>query len=259
MQPYYSDPMTTLYLGDSREVLPALGLTADCVIADPPYGETKLAWDRWPDGWLQTAAAVAPALWCFGSWRVFGPRWAEFTTAGWKFGQDLVWEKHNGSGFAADRFRRVHETITHWYQGAWGDVHHQVPRISSAGARQSHGGNRTRRASGPHLGKIGAGVYVDDGTRMARSVLYAKSMQRSAIHPTEKPVKGLLEHLVYYSAPVGGLVVDPFAGSGSTLVAARELGRRAVGVEASEEYCEAAAKRLSAIDAQPHLPFEVGA
>lgn len=50
--PYYADEQVTLYLGDCREVLPALGVTADCIVADPPYGETSLAWDRWPDGWL---------------------------------------------------------------------------------------------------------------------------------------------------------------------------------------------------------------
>ncbi|MFY7065951.1 DNA-methyltransferase [Nocardiopsis changdeensis] len=256
MQPYYEDPHTQLYVGDCRDVLPALELQADCVIADPPYGETSLAWDRWPDGWLEVAAIVAPALWCFGSMRMFLKHHSEYTAAGWKLAQDVVWEKHNGPGFQTDRFRRVHEIATHWYRGAWGDVHHEVPRIISGEHR------RTIRRSeyGPaQYGSRGPSADVRDGTVLARSVLYAKSMQRSAIHPTEKPVKGLLEHLVSYSVPPGGLVVDPFAGSGSTLVAAREMGRQAVGVEASEEYCEAAAKRLSAIDAQPHLPFEVGA
>lgn len=256
MQPYYSDDHVQLYLGDSREVLPALNLTADAIIADPPYGETHLGWDVWPEGWLETATTTAPALWCFGSMRMLLKHHSEYTAAGWKLAQDVVWEKHNGPGFATDRFRRVHEIATHWYRGAWGDVYHEVPRIISGERR------RTVRRSGvePHqYGTRGPSMDVRDGTVLARSVLYAKSMQRSAIHPTEKPVKGLLEHLVYYSAPVGGLVVDPFAGSGSTLVAARESGRRSVGVEASEEYCEAAAKRLAALDAQPALPFEVGA
>ncbi|MEU0236823.1 site-specific DNA-methyltransferase [Nocardiopsis sp. NPDC006198] len=256
MTPYYTDSHTTLYLGDSREVLPALDLTADAVITDPPYGETSLAWDRWPAGWLEVAAATAPALWCFGSWRVFGPRWHEFTEAGWKFAQDVVWEKHNGSGFASDRFKRVHETVTHWYQGAWADVHHAVPRI--AGGEPRRGVLRAGRDP-KHHGAQRASVDVRDGTILVRSVLYARSMHGSAVHPTEKPVKGLLEHLVAYSCPLGGLVLDPFAGSGSTLVAARESGRRSIGVEASEEYAELAAKRLSEIDAQPALPFEVTA
>ncbi|WP_225888746.1 DNA-methyltransferase [Myxococcus xanthus] len=65
--------------------------------------------------------------------------------------------------------------------------------------------------------------------------------QRS--HPTEKPVS-LLSLLMARSCPEGGLVLDPFAGTGATLVAAQLLGRRAVGVELEERYCEAAARRL---------------
>jgi len=70
-KPYWTDGQVSLYLGDCREVLPAFGVTADCVVADPPYGETSLAWDRWPDGWLDAAAGVTSSLWCFGSLRMF--------------------------------------------------------------------------------------------------------------------------------------------------------------------------------------------
>jgi site-specific DNA-methyltransferase (adenine-specific) len=76
------------------------------------------------------------------------------------------------------------------------------------------------------------------------SVLPVRSMHGSAIHPTEKPV-GILAPLIRYACPPGGLVLDPFAGSGSTLDAARSSGRKAVGIEAREDYCEAIARRLS--------------
>lgn len=61
-------------------------------------------------------------------------------------------------------------------------------------------------------------------------------------HPTPKPL-GLMEHLVSYAPP--GVIADPFAGSGATLLAARTYGRSAIGVEIREAYCEMIASRLS--------------
>jgi site-specific DNA-methyltransferase (adenine-specific) len=240
--PYYQDDLVTLYLGDCREVLPALGVTADCVVADPPYAETSLAWDRWPDGWVDVAASVTRSMWCFGSLRMFGERWQEFTAARWKLSQDVIWEKHNGGGAFADRFKRVHEQPAHWYQGAWGDIYHEVPVTLDAAART------VRRMVKPaHWGEKSPGVTYsteDGGPRLMRSVIAVRSMHHRAIHPTEKPV-GILDPLITYACPPGGLVVAPFAGSGSDLDAARQSGRRAIGVELYEPYAEAAAKRLS--------------
>lgn len=241
--PYWQDEEAglQLYLGDMREVLPALEVQADLIVADPPYAETSLAWDRWPDGWPALAATAASSMWCFGSMRMFLDRAPEF--ADWKLSQDVVWEKANGTGFATDRFKRVHEIATHWYRGDWRDTHHDTPRTAYSGPDKHARARYDDRAA--HAGSIKAATYEDDGTRLVRSVLRANSV-RGGWHPTEKPLS-LLDHMIRYACPEGGLVVDPFAGSGSTLDAARQSGRRAIGIEAREDYCEAAKRRLSAL------------
>lgn len=244
MTPYWEDADAgiSLHLGDMREILPALNVQADLVVADPPYAETSLAWDRWPKGWPELVRDTASSMWCFGSMRMFLDRGHEFTASDWKLSQDVVWQKANGTGFATDRFKRVHEIATHWYRGDWADVHHDTPRTAYSGP-DKHA--RARHSRTPHTGNIGGHHYEDDGTRLIRSVMEAPSV-RGGIHPTEKPL-GILTPLITYACPEGGLVVDPFAGSGSTLDAARQSGRRAIGIEGHEPYCEAAALRLSAL------------
>lgn len=246
--PYFSDGQVSLYLGNAFEVLPELDVTADLILTDCPYGETSLVWDRWQDGWPTLAATAASTMWRFGSLRMFMERAGEFTAAGWKLSQDIVWEKHNGSGFHADRFKRVHESLALFYRGDWDDRYTDVQTTPDAVARV------VRRKQRPtHMGEIGDGPYLseDGGPRLMRSVLQVRSMHGRAIHPTEKPI-GIIEPALRYACPPGGLVLDLFAGSGSTLDTARQCGRRAIGIEGFEPYAEAAAKRLS----QPALDFE---
>ena len=247
MEPYYADEQVTLYCGDFREILPEV-LTIhgepDLTLTDPPYGETSLAWDRWPDGWPQLIPGRS--MWCFGSMRMFLDRRDDFT--GWKLSQDVVWEKHNGSGLASDRFMRVHEHALHWYRGGWGSVHHDTPRFATGGKRSViRRSAQDKRTRGTQTGS----VDVRDGTTLARSVIYSPSMQGKAINETEKPA-GLVEQLLTYGCPPGGLVLDVFAGGCSALVAARNSGRRAVGIELREAQCAKAVEhRLS----QAVLPF----
>ena len=249
--PYYADDTITLYLGDMREILPALNLQADLMIADPPYEETSHEWDQWPTGWLQTAATTTRSMWCFGGLRMFMRYAPEFAADGWKLSHDtigtdveMVWEKHNASGPNKDRFRRIHEQAGHFYQGLWRDLYRDPQRITTGvverGRIIGHGVKHVEQR-----GTYRNSDWTDDGTRLMTSVIKVRSMHRNGgVHPCEKPV-ALLDRLIRYACPPGGLVIDPFAGSGSTLDAARQSGRRAIGIEAREDYCEAAALRLS--------------
>ncbi len=239
MRPYYDRGGITIYHGDCREIMPLLERVPALLITDPPYAETSLPWDQWPSGWLDAIPATTRELWCFGSLRMLFARLHEFDA--WRFGQEIIWEKQDGSGFATDRFRRVHEYVVQWYRGPWTALHRAVPRVGITTADKSV----VRRALGPaHHGERGESVYVDDGQRLMRSVVKVANSHGHALHPTQKPL-GILGPLIEYSCPPSGAVLDPFMGSGSTLRAAKNLGRKAIGIEIEERYCEIAAQRLS--------------
>jgi site-specific DNA-methyltransferase (adenine-specific) len=239
MKPYYEDELVQLFHGDFCDIVPALEVVPDLVVADPPYGETSLDWDRWPDGWPDLIPSRS--MWCFGSLRMFLERRDEFRL--WRLSQDIVWEKHTGSSFATDRFKRVHEHVLHWCRGDWATIQHETPRVPSG--RPNRGRAVLGRNKPTHTGEIASRGWEDDGSRLQASVVYAPSMHGTAVNETEKP-RGVLEPLIAYGCPPGGLVLDPFAGSCSTLVAARATGRRAIGIEKREEQCDRAVQyRLS--------------
>lgn len=233
-----------LLTGDCREVLAEMAAqSVDMVLADPPYGETSLEWDKRVDGWLDACLRVmkpSASLWCFGSMRFFMERADDF--AGWKMAQDVVWQKHNGSGFDRDRFRRVHEHVVQFYPAKvkWRDIYRD-PQFVPGDPRPNAG--EVRRVGPAHRGKIADSAYRFTDKRLMTSVIPARSCHHHAIHPTQKPVD-LLAALIRYSCPLSGTVLDPFAGSGSTLEAAALVGRDAIGVELKPEYAEMAEARL---------------
>lgn len=231
--------------GDCRKIMPAAG-PFDLIIADPPYGDTSLTWDKRVDGWLALARqAIKPtgSMWVFGSMRFFMVTGADFLEAGWRYAQDVVWEKHNGSGFHADRFKRVHEHAVQFYRtdAPWAEVYNDVQTTPDAVARVV----KRKKGRPAHMGHIDAAPYasVDGGDRIMRSVIYMRSMHGRAIHPTEKPA-ALLEILIKTSCPEGGLVGDWFAGSGAAADACQMTGRRYVGAEIDASMADAARARL---------------
>lgn len=230
--------------GDCREV--DLGGPHDMAIVDPPYADTSLAWDQIVHGWLPCVAdALKPAssIWYFASMRhLMAQRVeAQMRRHGFRYSQDIVWEKQNGTGFHNDRFRRVHEHAVLFYRGKWCDVYHAPQFTLDATARS------VRRKTRPtHMGHIEQGHYVsqDGGPRLERSVQEIRNEHGRAIHPTQKPVD-LLRKLILYSCPPGGSVLDPFGGSGSTAIAAAQEGRRAVCVEIDPDMACKAMERVN--------------
>lgn len=226
-----SDWLNRCHFGDCREVMadwPAG--EADACITDPPYGDTSLEWDRRCEGWMAQVSRVlkpAASVWVFGSMRFLATLFDEMEAHGFRYGQDIVWEKQNGTGFHNDRFRRVHEHAIQFYRGAWGDVFKAPQHTLDATAKT------VRRKTRPtHTGHIEAGHYTseDGGPRLQTSVLFVPNEHGKAVHPTQKPL-AILSPLLRYSVPPGGIVVDPFFGSGSTGIAAEMLGMRWAGCE----------------------------
>lgn len=243
----------TILTGDCREQMP-WHAPYDMILADPPYGDTSLAWDRRVEGWVGLArAALRPtgSLWVFGSLRSFMATADRFADAGLRIAQEVVWEKQNGTGFHADRFKRVHELAVQFYpaETAWRDIYNDVQTTPDATARTVR-----RKQRPPHTGQIDAGHYVshDGGPRLMRSVIHLRNCHGRAIHPTEKP-SALLEILIRTSCPEGGLVGDWFAGSGAAGEACRLSGRRYIGCEIDPDMAERARARIATV-----LPFHDG-
>lgn len=212
--PYYQDDHVTLYHGDCREITE--WLTGDVMVTDPPYG---IGWTP-PSGGVglgkhgaaiagdeDTASRdVALRLWGDRPWLCFGSLRAQLPP-GWR--QALVFHKdcaHAGLVGVRRPWRNNWEPI--FVGGKWPD---QTPRIDAV-----------------------VRTFETAATGYSGYVTRAK-------HPHAKPVDVLTQLI---SACPPGVIVDPFVGSGSTLRAAKDLGRKAIGVELDERYCEIAAKRL---------------
>lgn len=211
--------------------------SVDCIVTDPPYGETSLEWDKVPDGWMRECRRVLKrtgSMWVFGSLR--SHMGSDLT--GWRISQDVVWEKHNGSNSFADRFRRVHEIAVQFYRddAQWSGVYKKPLFTNDARARVVR-----RKKRPPQWGEIDGWHYrsEDGGPRLMRSVMFYRSCHGEADHPTQKP-EAVIMPLIEYSCPQGGTVLDPFIGSGTTARAAIQLGRKCIGIEIDPKFAEMA-------------------
>ena len=242
LEPVYDHDGITLYHGDCLEVMPQLLTTVDAVLADLPYGTTRNDWDRplpnkilWHLYRQLTGPRSPIALFGTGS---FSARLVVDNLEDFRY--DLIWDKKAVTGHlnAKRQPLRCHENIHVFY---WAQPPYD-PQMVYTG-RSSHGrGSRKDRTINHWGGFENTAVVDQQGWQYPRSILeFARP--KSGKHPNQKPV-ALMDWLVRSYTEPGHLVLDNVAGSGTTLVAARAAGRRAIGIELREDYVETIIDRL---------------
>lgn len=248
MKPYYEKDGITIYHGDCREILPTLEReSVDMIWTDPPYGHSNgdgdlaasrigvdggrkaaldkiqnddhAAWEKLIPDFLGLAAQILkPDCCCCCCCGGGGPSPSFARVALWmdtaplSFFHAVVWDKSARGNGLGWRYRRNYEFI-------------MVAHLRG--------------------GKL---AWADEGIAVPNIVRTAP--EPNVLHPTTKPVS-LVGRFIEWHTRSGDLVLDPFMGSGTTLDAAKLMGRRAIGIEIEEKYCEIAVRRL----AQEVLPF----
>jgi DNA modification methylase len=205
VKPYFEDDAVTIYHGDCREVWPLLG-PVGLILTDPPYGIGLMEHGRNGYNW----AVVGDESQAIGV-EMLATGGPQIVFANpmkpWpgKWRQFLVWDKGPTVGGGGDPAKC-------WKQ-SWELVQVRgTPRLN---------GQRDEAVLRCHV-----------------------TQQDYHWHPCQKPVR-LLRYLIEKATEPNELVLDPFMGSGSTLRAAKDAGRRAIGIETEERYCEIAAKRMA--------------
>jgi site-specific DNA-methyltransferase (adenine-specific) len=223
MTPYYEQDGITIYHGDCREILPSVWFGVDLLLTDPPYG-VNFVLDRGT----------------FGK----GNRRIERGGKPPVYGDDKPFDPSHLLGFRrAILFGANHYSDKLPVSGGWivwdKTGGGRGPRNSFADCELAWSNLRNTPTIKHHLWK---GLVRDS------------EAGDKVLHPTQKPV-ALMAWLIEQHTQLGQLVLDPYTGSGPVLAAAKETGRRAIGIEIEERYCEIAAKRLS----QGVLPIEASA
>jgi site-specific DNA-methyltransferase (adenine-specific) len=284
-----SGPGWTLHAGDCLEGLAALDPESiDVVFADPPYflsngGFTcqsgrrapvgKGAWDasggleadhRFTRQWLEACGRVlkpSGSLWVSGTQHVIFSVGFALQSLGWRLLNTVTWYKPNASPNLSCRYFTHSSELLVWAAPQHpGKLRHlfRYPAMKAA-----NGGKQMRDVWS--LPRPGEEELDADGQGRIWTLTSPKPEEKSlGRHPTQKPV-ALLARIIEATAPEGGVVLDPFCGSGTTGVAALRLGRRFVGIERDPTWLALAKARLSveaeasrALDAERFGPKRSG-
>ncbi len=244
--------------GDAFEILRNLPAQKfDLIFADPPYNLTKTFgehsfrqtsvedYEVWLDSWLKlTARLLKPSgsIYICGDWRSS----SAIERVGSKYfvpRNRITWEREKGRG-AARNWKNASEDI--WFFTASDEYVFNLESVKTK-----------RKVLAPYTenGKPKDWEKSDNGNfrLTAPSNLWTDltvpfwSMSENTAHPTQKPEK-LLAKIILASTNENDLILDPFAGSGTTAVAAKKLNRNFVAVEADENFCLLAEKRLNSAE-----------
>lgn len=242
---FYEHNGIRIYHGDCLEVMAGLPAPVDLLLADWPYGTTACAWDSvipLQPLWEQCRRLVKPdgAIVLTAS--------QPFTTVLIASNLDMfrycwVWEKDTPTGFldANRKPMKAHEDICVFYQRQ--PTYH--PQKWKGQPNHGRSANLVRAVSSIYGGERLQLAPDQTGMKYPRSVVkFPKYAPRESLHPAQKPLELMAYLIRTYSNP-GDLILDNTMGSGTTLAAAKLLGRRAIGIELEERYCEIAARRLS--------------
>ena len=240
--------------GDALRVLPALEVgSADLLFCDPPYnlnkdfGQEKFIqtssdeYERWLDSWISLCVPLlknTASFYICGDWRSSAAI-QRVGTRYFKLQNRITWEREKGRGAKAN-WKNAAEDI--WFfsvsdkftfnLGAVKQRRRVIAPYRENGKPKDWSESSDGNFRDTHPSNIWTDITVPFW-----------SMPENTDHPTQKPEK-LLAKILLASTNEGDLLLDPFAGSGTTAVVAKKLGREFVAIESDEEYCLLAAKRL---------------
>ena len=261
VSPFYTHLNGSLYLGDCITWLETLEPSSiDLIFADPPYNIKKAEWDsfesqehyiEWSMQWIQPAArALKPSgsLYICGFSEILAdlkhPASRLFQKCKW-----LVWHYRNKANLGND-WGRSHESILHLRKS-------DKFKLNVDNVRIPYGNHTLKYPSHPQAetSQYGNGNERDDWTphplgAKPRDVIEipttCNGMGEKTPHPTQKPEE-LLRRLILGASNEGDMVIDPFSGSGTTVVVAEQLGRRWMGCDTNSEYNQWAVDRIETV------------
>lgn len=256
MTPYFEQDGIQLYLGDCREVLPTLDIV-DHVLTDPPYARDVYQRLQSPNTHKGSGtparmgirnhqySSVSIEKLAAGAIGNIDEMLAQVALEIARLTRRWALVFSDAESIHSWRFQLESAGMRYVRTGAWFKPD-PMPQFS---------GDRPAVGFEPCTITHAQGPMRWNGGGAAATWTYGTVKKDRPDHPCPKPL-GLMRELVYLFTDPDELILDPFAGSATTLVAAKQLGRRAIGIEVDEKFAEVAAKRLEETGKQQTLEFK---